>query len=212
MRQHPVHLSSGHWCPAWPWSQLLWKNKVTVFLWTWVVIKTQRKITLTENQSSSEVTKRRTWEKKMAHIFPMQTAKKYQKYGSVHSSSYLSYQELIYSHKLHFQSVGCTEYTVEETKTETLLWTLLEKSYFNVNIVSNMSMNRSLSILYKARSCKSSRFYFSNVPLFTSNVFGHRLKVSLWSNKDLKKSSSPISRTDNSLFEVWPIQWMWFLT
>lgn len=28
------------------------------------------------------------------------------------AQDYLSYQELIYTYKLHFQLVGCTEYTV----------------------------------------------------------------------------------------------------
>lgn len=44
------------------------------------LIKTQRKMRLTENQSSSEGTKRKKHlGKKMAHIFPMETAKEISK-------------------------------------------------------------------------------------------------------------------------------------
>lgn len=76
-------------------------------------IKTQKKITLTENQSSSEVTKgRSTWEKDGAYLPYIDSKRKTTTMKTYIAQDYLSYQELIYTYKLHFQSVGRTEYTV----------------------------------------------------------------------------------------------------
>lgn len=190
VRQHPEHLSSGHWCPPWPWSQLLWKNKVTLFLWTWLGIKTQRKIMLTENQSSSEVIKG-----KRCHIFSLwRLQTKYQK-GKCTQLKLLKLSRvnlqlqtafsISWMHWIHCLGDQNSRLYSEHS------W---RKATLVVNIVNNWAWKETCLFCIKARSCKSSWFYFSNVLLLISNVFGDKLKVSLWSKKDLKKSSSLISR------------------
>lgn len=69
-----------------------------------------------------------------------------------------------------------------------------------VNIVSNLSRKRNLTIFYQSKDLQELMILLSKCSiLLVSDVFGDKLKVSLGCSKDLKKSSSPVS---NSLFEV----------